>query len=275
MVYSKKKSFVFVLVLLVAFSLVLTACGDKVSTDTQTPAGSTEQKQEVLRVGIDNTYPPMEYQENGENVGFDIDFANEIGKKLNMKVEFVPTAWSGVFLSLDANKYDCIISSLSITAERQEKYAMTKPYIANSQVIVVKSDNSDITGIPALKDKTVGVQLGTTSEEACNEAIKTTPFELKTYDAMTDALLALRTGKVDAVVCDLVIGKYFVNKDANKIFKTVEAGLPSEPIGIGFTKKNEELMKEVDQVIADFQKDGTLATISKKWFGDDMTSNIK
>lgn len=231
---------------------------------------------DVLRVGIDNTYPPMEYtDDSGKNVGFDIELAEEIAKRMNKKVEFVPTAWSAVFTALESEKFDCIISSLSITEERKKTIAFTKPYIANSQVIIVKADDATINSEADLKDKIVAVQMGTTSEDACNEFQKATPFkDFKKYDGMVEALNELKVGRVDTVVTDLVIGKYFVAKDTAS-FKLVNTTLPNEPIGIGFKKSNAAMAEKVDKVLDEMRKDGTLKKISEKWFGDDMTSNIE
>lgn len=233
-------------------------------------------KGDVLRVGIDDTYPPMEYKDDsGKHAGFDIELATAIGEKLGKKVEFVPTAWSAIFSGLESDKYDCIISSLSITDERKKSIAFTRPYIANSQVIVVKSDNTSINSENDLKDKIIGVQMGTTSEEACNEFTKVTPFkDFKKYEAMTEVLSELKIGRIDAVVTDLVIGKYFVAKDTAS-YKLVKTALPNEPIGIGCKKSNEDLAKKLDKVLEDMGKDGSLKKISEKWFGDDMTSNIE
>ena len=258
----RRKSLFLVLAVVVLMTFIFSACGQASTSN-------------VLRVGIDDTYPPMEYKdEAGNNAGFDIELAQELGKRLNKEVQFVPTAWTAIFTGLSSNKYDCIISSLSITDERKKTIAYTQPYVANSQVIVVRSDNSAIGSEKDLGDKIVAVQMGTTSEEACNEFIKSTPFkDYKKYEAMTEALSELKIGRVDAVVCDLVIGKYFVAKDKES-FKTVSTTLPNEPIGIGFTKANQAEAEKFDKLLDEMKKDGTLKSISEKWFGEDMTQNI-
>lgn len=258
MMRSQKKAAASVLVLMLTLIFVMSGCG-----------GS---KSDVLRVGIDDTYPPMEYKDDqGNYAGFDIELAQEIGKRLDKKVEFVSTAWSGIFMGLSSNKFDCIISSLSITEERKETIAFTRPYISNTQVIVTKSDNTTIKSAADFTDKIVGVQVGTTSDDACKEFQKATPFkDYKQYDAMTQALSELKIGRIDALVCDLVVGQYFVAKDKES-YKLVEAGLPKEPIGVGFDKSNAKMAEEVDKVIEEISKDGTLEKISVKWFGEDMT----
>ena len=105
----------------------------------KTGKGAVPKDKKVLKVGIDDVYPPMEFKDDKNvTVGFDVDLAGEIAKKLGMEIEFISTAWDGIFTSLATSKFDCIISSVSINEERQKNFALTKPYIANAQVIVVK-----------------------------------------------------------------------------------------------------------------------------------------
>ena len=116
----------------------LTANVDGAATET-TGKGSVPSGMKVLKVGVDDVYPPMEYKDKDNNtVGFDVDLAKAIGEKLGLEVQFVSTAWDGIFTSLNTDKFDCIISSVSVNEERQKNFALTKPYIANAQVIVVK-----------------------------------------------------------------------------------------------------------------------------------------
>ncbi|MGE5614940.1 MAG: ABC transporter substrate-binding protein [Bacillota bacterium] len=263
-----KRSILF-LSLVIIMALVSGACGNGAASNGGGGAN-------VLRVGIDDTYPPMEYRdEKGNLAGFDIEMAQEIAKRLNKEVEFVPTAWSAIFTGLSTGKYDCIISSLSITEERKKTITYTRPYIANNQVIIVGKDNTDINSENDLGNKIVAVQMGTTSEDSCNEFMKVTPFkEFKKYEGMTQALNELKIGRVDAVVTDLVVGKYFVGNDMES-FRLVSTTLPNEPIGIGFDKKNQKLCDEVDKVLKEMMDDGSLKAISEKWFKDDMTKNIE
>lgn len=259
----KRKGILLILAIVLCAAFVLGACSQGKSSNT-------------FRVGIDDTYPPMEYKdESGNFAGFDIDMAKEIAKRQNKEIEFVPTAWSAIFTGLSSDKYDCIISSLSITEERKKTIAYTRPYIANNQVIVVKIDNEDIKSEADLGNKIVAVQMGTTSEDSCNEFMKTTPFkDFKKYEGMIQALNDLKIGRVEAVVTDLVVGKYFVANDKES-FKLVSTTLPNEPIAIGFAKANQAEADKIDKILEEMMNDGTLTRISEKWFGDDMTKNIE
>jgi len=283
-----KRVLVFISLILAA-AFIITACGTP--SDNQSSASgssaaagqstaavgsSSPSEQAVLRVGIDPTYPPMEYKDDaGENVGFDIEVAKALGEKLGMKVEFVPTAWTAIFSALKAQKYDAIISSLSITEDRKKTLAYTRPYIANSQAIIVKKDSTDIKSEKDLKDKRVCVQMGTTSDEACKKFTKATPYKsYKQYEKMTEALNELKIGRVDALVADIVVAKFFVAKDPNS-FMVVNTTLPNEPIAAAVRKENTELVQKLDKAMEEIMNDGTLKKISEKWFGEDMTSNIK
>lgn len=232
-------------------------------------------KEEVLKIGVDDVYPPMEFKDDkGTTVGFDIDLGQEIGKKMNRKVELVSTAWDGIFLSLDTKKFDCIISSVSINEERQQKYSFTKPYIANSQVIVVSPKNTTINTEKDLAGKKVGVQTGTTADESCEKFLETIKFEVKKYDQVIQPFADLKTGRLDAVVVDEVVAKYYVTQDKEN-FKVTGGRLTNEPIGICFRKDDTQLRDQVQKAIDDLKADGTMKKISEKWFGEDLTANVK
>lgn len=271
--FLKRKSLVCTIALALLLILSFTACG---SSSTTAPAQSTAESktQSVLRVGVDDSYPPMEYKDDKNNtVGFDVDLANKIGEKLGMKVEFVSTAWDGIFQALNTDKFDCIISSVSITDERKQNFALTKPYVANAQVIVVKPSDNTIKEAKDLAGKKVGCQVNTTADDSCKEFLKTTKFDVKKYDQVIQPFADLKTGRLDAVVVDEVVARYYVKQDSTN-FKVSSGKLTNEPIGICFKKSNTEMKDKVEAILSDFQKDGTLKAISEKWFGQDLTSNI-
>jgi len=249
-------------VVLIAMTVALTGCGK----------GGT--KSDVLRVGLDNVTPPMEFTDDkGETIGFDIDLANAIGEKLGKKVEIIPTAWDGIFMALKANKFDCIISDVSITEERLKEFAFSKPYINNSQSIVTAA-NSTITSPEDLKDKKVGVVPNSTGEEAANKLVEKIPFEIKKYDQTIQFFSDLKIGRIDALVTDIVTARYYVNTDKES-YKVAVGDLNNEPLGICFKKDNTQLRDEVQKAIDALKEDGTLKSISEKWCGEDLVTNIK
>ncbi|MEI6603277.1 MAG: transporter substrate-binding domain-containing protein [Clostridia bacterium] len=226
----------------------------------------------VLKVGLDCSYPPMEYKnEKGQYAGFDVDLAKAIGAKLKLKIQFVPTAWDTIFTALKAKKFDCIISSLSITESRKSSILFTQAYISNSLVIVVKPDDSSINATTDLKDKRVGVQLYTTAEEAANKIDATSPFKiLNTYDQLSEVFAALKDDKVDAIITDVIMAGDYIKKDSTS-YKLSGVSFNPDPFGIGFRKDDSSLEKKVDTVITNMKKDGSLGQLSIKWFGIDIT----
>lgn len=257
----RRKSLLVVLALVVLFAFAFSACG----------TASTEK---VLRVGVDNTYPPMEFtNDKNETIGFDIDMANEIAKKLDMKLELIPNAWDGIFQALKTDKFDCIISSVSIKADRLENFEFTKPYIANAQVIVVSAGVDTIKEPKDLEGKKVGVQLNTTADESTAKYVQEIPFEITKYDQIIQCFSDLKAGRIEAVVVDEVVARDYVSKDKDS-YQVTSARLTNEPIGVCLKKGNTELRDKIQKAIDDLRADGTLKKISEKWFGEDLTSNI-
>lgn len=226
----------------------------------------------VLKIGIDDAFPPMEFRnDKNELVGFDIDASRELGKRLGIKVEHMPTVWDTVILSLKSQKFDVVWSGMSITPDREKEIAFTKPYIMEKQVVVVKAGNKKVKGLKNLgSDTVVGVQLGSTSEEALSKLNKKFK-EIKKYDKNTDAFLDLKIGRIDALAVDELVGRYYLSQKPGE-YTVLSESLLSEPIGIGLRKEDVSLKNKIQQTLDGMFKDGTMKKISIKWFGDDITS---
>ncbi len=277
MFMSKRKGFSGLIMLTVALVMLLSGCGGQTSTEAPGTAKSGSGSGPVLKIGVDDVYPPMEFKdEKGDTVGFDVDLANAIGEKLNRKVEFVSIQWDGIFTGLKSQKYDCIISSVSINEERLAEYAFTDPYIANAQVIVVGKNNTSIKSEKDLAGKNVGVQVGTTADESAEKFLKETTFNLKKYEQIIQPFADLKVGRIDAIIVDEVVARYYEAQESS-IFKVTGGRLTNEPIGICFRKDEEStiLRDNVQTAINTLKAEGKLKEISQKWFGEDMVSNIQ
>ncbi len=281
-----------ILGVLMVFSLLTLSSCSGTSTPTATPAASAKPsaapsaspvaatkntiKPGVLTIGVDDSYPPMEFKDDkGATVGFDIDLAAEVAKRLGVKVEFVSTAWDGIFQALNTSKYDAIFSSVSVTDERLKNFELTKPYIANSQIIIVKPNDNSVKSAKDLTGKKVGVQISTTSNESADYLLKkeNIKFTLSTYDTIIQPFQDMKAGRLDAIIVDEVVGQYYITADASN-FKSAGVNLTNEPIGVCFKKGNTALRDEVQKAIDAMIADGTMKKISQKWFGKDLTSNI-
>ncbi|MGY0375047.1 amino acid ABC transporter substrate-binding protein [Clostridium sp. JNZ J1-5] len=272
-----KKIGVILLVFIMGLTL-LVGCGKESAASNSKGTAGTETKSDnsletvkqagKLVVGLDDAYPPMEFRDEKNNlVGFDIDLANEIGKKLGVKVEFMTTEWNGILLALQSKKFDMIISGLSITEERKKSIAFSEPYVMGGQVIAVKAGNDSIKTLADLKGKKVGCQMGSTGQKAAETNLKDIK-ELRKYGKITEAFSELSIGRVDAVIMDAQVGGYYIAKKPGE-FVVLKEMVSEEPMGVGFKKEDKQLQNAIQKAIDELKADGTLSKLSVKWFGFD------
>lgn len=273
----KKGNFLLAASLAIIILLTLSACGN----NTDSPQSSDkEAKNDVLLVGVDDSYPPMEFKDSDgkTTIGFDVDVAKELAKRLGKSdVKFISNDWTGIFQALEINKFDVIISSVSINEERQKEHSLTKPYIANKQVIVTKKSTSDIKSPDDLKGKKVGLQAGTTSEDFLRDLIsknKINENDMSTYPLVTQPFMDLDAGRLDAVMVDIVVAKYYIANNKDKYNLAWESA-DAEPMALCFKKKDTELRDKANIILDEMQADGTMKKISEKWFGEDVTKNLQ
>lgn len=231
-------------------------------------------KEGKLVIGLDDSFPPMGYrQADGKLVGFDIDAAEEVAKRLGIKTEWQPTAWDGVMHSLNAKKFDCIWNGMTITEARAKEVAFTKPYVMDGQIAIVNFKDKRYKGLNDLKGVKAGTQKGSSGLEAVKK-LSTAPAELKEYEDYPKALLDLEAGRIDVVVIDNVTGRDFIAKRPGK-YRILPGMISKEPFGIAFRKDDNELREKVQQTLDKMVKDGSMAKISRKWFAEDITNPKK
>ncbi|TDT71402.1 amino acid ABC transporter substrate-binding protein (PAAT family) [Hypnocyclicus thermotrophus] len=226
-------------------------------------------------VGLDDTFAPMGFKdEKGNIVGFDIDLAKEAAKRMNLNVEFKPTEWSGIIFALKGGNIDVIWNGLTITANRKKQINFTKPYLANRQSIVILNKNN-IKSKQDLKNKIIGLQLGSSADTAVmSDSIYKNLKNIKKYDSNIEALLDLEAGRIDAVVVDEIVARYYIAKkekrENKKIYKVLNDDFGREEYGVGVRKGDKEFLDLLNKALDEMKKDGTTAKISKKWFGEDI-----
>ncbi|WP_027720200.1 amino acid ABC transporter substrate-binding protein [Maridesulfovibrio zosterae] len=227
-----------------------------------------------LRIGLDDAFPPMGFRkDDGTLVGFDVDAAEEVGKRLGIKIVWVPTAWDGVIHSLNSDKFDCIWNGMTITPERQKEVLFSKPYIMDGQIAVVAMGNKEIKSHKDLGGKVVGVQKGSPALEAAKE-LKPAAKEVREYDTNPKAFLDLESGRLSAVVIDNISGRYFMSARPGK-YLALPGYITTEPFGVAFRQNDKSLLAKVQKTIDEMIADGTMGKISRKWFGEDVTNPAK
>lgn len=224
-------------------------------------------------MGLDDAFPPMGFRdENNEIVGYDVDLAKEVTKRMGVSLVLQPIDWNAKEQELNTGKIDCIWNGFTITDERSKAMSFTKPYLKNAQVLVVKADSS-VKTLADLKGKTVGLQAGSSAADALDSAADfkaSLKGSVEFKDNLT-ALMDLEAKGVDAVVMDLMVANDNINR-SGKAYRILSEDLSPEDYGVGFRKNDVALMSEVQKQLEAMAVDGTLKTITVKWFGADIST---
>jgi polar amino acid transport system substrate-binding protein len=223
-------------------------------------------------------YPPMEYfgTDGVTPIGFDVELGKAVAAKMGLEAKFVDTAWDGIFAGVNTAKYDCIMSSVTITGERLATFNFTRPYINNTQAMVLLKGSTLSARTPFdTGGLQVAVQGETTSDEFMSDleagGLNVT---IRRYDKVINCFDEIRSGRVDVVVCDSVVA-YFYAGDPSSPYDIVWEDDADEVLGICFKKGNDALSKAVDDVLAGFFEDGTLLRLSQSIFHQDLVSSVR
>ncbi|MFA9441576.1 amino acid ABC transporter substrate-binding protein [Uliginosibacterium sp. sgz301328] len=251
---------------------VLAACGkkeDAPAPTTEAPAASALPSKIV--VGLDDNFPPMGFRdEKNELVGFDIDLAREAAKHLGVEVEFKPIDWNAKEAELNGKRVDVLWNGLTITEQRKQNIGFSKPYLENHQIIVVRA-GSPIKTKADLAGKVVGVQEGSSAVEAVekDDATLKSLKEFKKFGDNVTALLDLTAGRLDAIVVDEVVGRYYTAKKPGD-YIVLDDNFGTEEYGVGVRKEDTALLGKLDEAMDKMKQDGSAAKISTTWFGKDV-----
>ena len=256
--------------LAIVMSVFLTACGGQEDTSASKEASATPEVASI-KVGMSGGYYPFTFVEKDVLQGFEVDVWNELGTRLDRPVEFVTAPFSSLFGMLDSERIDTISNQITITDERKKKYNFSDVYVFDGAQITVNANINNINGLEDLKGRTVAVNLGSNFEELLRDFDTNNEITIKTYSAGgIEHEVAL--GRVDAFIMDRLSAAESIKK----------SGLPLKMAGVPFevienampylkTEASEELRQQVNKALSDMREDGTLAEISNKWFGADIT----
>ena len=255
-----------------AVACALALCGCSKKEKKASNAVEALKARGVFVLGLDDSFPPLGFRDDdNEIVGYDIDLAKEVAKRLGVQFKAQPIDWDAKEMELETGKIDCIWNGFTITEDRKNALSMTFPYLDNEQVLVVRA-NSGITTLADMKGKIVGFQSGSSAQEAIddNPDFKKSLGDTVSYKENITALNDLKIGGVDGIVMDSVVANYSIAQTGEP-FAIVKQALANEEYGIGFRKKEPELRDEVEKILKEMAGDGTVAKISAKWFGNDIS----
>ncbi len=227
---------------------------------------------DTLDVGMSGGYFPFTFVKLDELQGFEVDFINAIAEETGDDVNFVTMSFSGLIGALESGRIDTIANQITITPEREAKFAFSQPYVFDGAQVVVKEGNEDtITSVEDLSGKTVAVNLGSNFEQLLNDLPNADDIDIRTYESNIAQDTSL--GRVDAFVMDRVSSAQLI---AESPLPLALAGKPFSEIRNALPFRDDEdgraLRDRVDAAITTLKENGTLTEISEKWFGTDITS---
>lgn len=290
----KKRLFCLILSGMIASSLA--GCGGKQAETTAAPTDAVSEAEstaesttaaqiedttavtetnETFTVGFDQDFPPMGYIGNdGEYTGFDLELAKEAADRMGLSFVAQPIAWDAKDMELAAGNIDCIWNGFTMNG-REDSYTWTTAYMNNEQVFVV-TESSDIQSLADLAGKVVVVQTDSSAEAALHDdpELVATFAALQTAADYNTALQDLEMGAVDAVAMDSIVAGFQIEQRDGG-FRWIDDTLAAEQYGVGFKLGNEELRDKVQAALEEMAADGTLASISEKWFSKDITTISK
>ncbi|UKA64746.1 amino acid ABC transporter substrate-binding protein [Arthrobacter sp. FW306-04-A] len=257
---------------LAAAALALSACGGG-SSPSSTSGGDTslsaiKSKGEIV-IATEGTYRPFSFHENGAGplTGFDVEIAQAVAGKLGVKATFQETQFDGIFAGLDSKRFDTIANQISINPERTGKYDFSAPYTVSNGVVVTKSDNTSINSFADLKGKTTAQSLTSNFYKMAVDA----GANVQAVEGWAQAATLVRQGRVDATVNDKLTYLDYAKATPDSGLRIAAETTDKTQSALVFRKGSTELKAAVDKALTDLQADGTLAKISQKYFGADVT----
>jgi len=217
----------------------------------------------IITIGNGGAFPPFEYVENGNLVGFDIDMGNEIGRRLGVKVVWEKFDFNGLIPALQSKRVDILVTAMTKTPDREKRMRFSIPYYL-SGIAVASRPGVVITKPEDLAGKIIAVQIGTAGERFTRDRVQTTAKEIKTYNEFPLALADVEAGRADVVVNTLPVIKYNVARRGNKL--NVVGPWDTLDIGVNTRMDDQTLLDALNKILADLKAEGFLAKLDAKWF---------
>lgn len=251
------------------------ACGSSSSSSSSaSSAASSSAKassdEKTLTMATSADFPPYEYMEGKEYKGIDIELAQAIADKLDMKLDIQNVNFDSIIAGVQGGKYDLGFSGITITDERKQSVAFSDPYITAVQSIIVPEGSSIKSKDDITKDTKIGVQSGTTGDTDASE--KYGEDSVTRYTVATDAVQALLAGKVDCVIIDQAPAQEYVAANQGKL-EVLPTEFETEEYAIAMNKKDTDLQEKVNKALSELKEDGTIDSIVAKYKDVDDSSS--
>ena len=239
-------------------------------------AGLPDLKGRSIIAVTENAYTPLNFADpkTGQGIGWEYDAVNEIGKRLDAKIDWKQSSWDVMIQAVHDGQYDIGMDGITINDERKAQVDFSDPYMISQEYMLVKADNKDIVSPETFKANPkylVGAQAGTTNFYTAVDILGGDDKNprIKLFDTFGASVEALKAGDVDLVLMDQTSANGYIGANPGA-FKTVGQPIGSDQFGFIF-KKGSDLVAPVNQAIAAMKADGTLDALNKKWFFDYMS----
>ncbi|WP_246081073.1 amino acid ABC transporter substrate-binding protein [Modestobacter altitudinis] len=249
-----------------ATALLLTSCG---GDSDDAGGGSASGSGDVLRVATEGTYAPFSFHDPSSNelTGYDVEVAEAVGTELGMEVEFSETQFDSIFAGLESDRYDVIANQVTINPEREAEYLFSAPYTVSTGVVVTRADDNSVTSLADVKGKRSAQSTTSSFAEVATEA----GAQVEAVEGFTQAITLLKQERVDVTINDsLAFLEYQKTTGDQDVKIAAEIDQPSEQ-ALVFRKDSTDLQTRVDGALEALRADGTLAGISEKYFGEDVS----
>ncbi len=250
---------------------VLCAC----SGGSEKPVEGSKSELDLIKekgkiiVAMEGTWQPFTYHnDQGELVGFDVEVAKYVADYIGVEVEYVEGEWDGLLMGVASGRYDMLVNGVGATEERKATYDFSDAYAYDRSVVMVKSDNEDIKTLDDLNGKITANTISSTYAAIAEEHGAT----VQGVDDLTQTIELLKQGRVDATLnAEVVYGDYVKTTGDTGVKIACYTGI-TQDIAIPMKKGSSELVKIVNEAIAQARADGTLKALSEKYFGTDITT---
>jgi len=272
----KRRTFISLMgVMAAAGVLGLTGCSDKTAaSSTAGPAPLNKldsiQKSGKLVVALEGAWQPWSYHDSSDTlVGYDVEVSRAIAEKLGVEPEYVESDWDSLFAGLDAGRYDMVCNGVEVTEERAKTYDFTTPYGYIHTALAVRKDNEDIHSFEDLKGKTTANSLASTYMELAESYGAT----VQGIDTLEETIQLLTAGRIDATLNADVSFYDYLNVHPEADFKLVAQTAEASHVAIPVLKSEDTAyLDALNTAIEALRADGTLKTLSEKYFGQDISS---
>ncbi|HSI68309.1 MAG TPA: transporter substrate-binding domain-containing protein [Planococcus sp. (in: firmicutes)] len=254
---------IILLMLLMTSMLIIAACGADEDTAGEGVEGQT------YDVGIDATYPPFEFQEDGEYKGIDIDLIQAIAENQGFEIEFNPMDFSGIIPALQAGQLDVAIAGMSITEERKEIVDFSDPYFDAGLSLVVREDNDDITSLDDLDGATVAVKSGTTGAQFARDNQDEYGYEITQFEDSPSMFQEVSNGNADVLLEDYPVIAYAIAESGLEL-KTVGERLTGDQYGIAVLQgENQDLLEAINAGLQELRDSGEYDEILNTYLAEE------